>query len=65
MWILLTHREMIKAEPRNQAGIALATFTMLCRNQEVAPSVSLKIAEVLNCDVSVMMSFLKDDFISI
>lgn len=59
LWILLAHREMSKAELRKQAGIAPATFTKLRRNQEVALSVLLKIAEVLDCDAGDMMSFEK------
>lgn len=61
LWILLAHREMSKAELRKMAGIAPATFTKLRRNQEVALSVLLKIAEVLDCNVEDMMSFVKDD----
>ena len=61
LWILLAHREMSKAELRKLAGIAPATFTKLRRNQEVALSVLLKIADVLDCDVADMMSFDKDD----
>ena len=61
LWILLAHREMSKAELRKLAGLAPATFTQLRRNQEVALSVLLKIAEVLDCDVGDMMNFVKDD----
>ena len=61
LWILLPHREMSKAELRKLAGLAPATFTKLRRNQEVALSVLLKIAEVLDCDVGDMMNFVKDD----
>lgn len=61
LWILLAHREMSKTDLRKQAGIAPATFTKLRHNQEVALSVLLKIADVLDCDVGDMMSFVKDD----
>ncbi len=61
LWILLAHREMSKAELRKQAGIAPATFTKLRRNQDVTLSVLLKIADVLDCDIGDMMSFVKDD----
>lgn len=61
LWILLAHREMSKAELRKLAGIAPATFTKLRRNQEVALSVLLKIAEVLDCDTGDIMSFVKND----
>lgn len=61
LWILLAQKEMSKAELRKLAGIAPATFTKLRRNQEVSLTVLLKIAEVLDCDVADMMSFIKDD----
>ena len=57
---MLAEREMSKAELRKSAGIAPATFTKLRKNQEVALSVLLKIADVLNCDAGDMMSFMKD-----
>ncbi len=61
LWIMLAEREMSKVELRKLAGIAPATFTKLRRNQEVALSVLLKIADVLNCDAGDMMSFVKDN----
>ena len=61
LWIMLAEREMSKAELRKAAGIAPATFTKLRRNQEVALSVLLKIADVLDCDAADMMSFVKDN----
>ena len=51
---------MSKAELRKLAGIAPATFTKLGRNQEVALSVLLRIAEVLNCDAGDIMSFIRE-----
>lgn len=61
LWIMLAEREMSKVELRKLAGISPATFTKLRRNQEVALSVLLKIAEVLDCDAGDMMSFVKDE----
>ena len=61
LWVMLAEREMSKVELRKLAGIAPATFTKLRRNQEVALSVLLKIADVLNCDAGDMMSFIKDN----
>ncbi len=61
LWVLLANREMSKAELRKMAGIAPATFTKLRRNQEVALSILLKIAEVLDCDAGDMMSFVKTE----
>ena len=60
LWGMLAEREMSKAELRKLAGIAPATFTKLGRNQEVALSVLLRIAEVLNCDAGDIMSFIQD-----
>lgn len=61
LWVMLAEREMSKVELRKLAGISPATFTKLRRNHEVALSVLLKIAEVLDCDVGEMMSFVRDD----
>ena len=61
LWVMLAEREVSKAELRKLAGIAPATFTKLRRNQEVALSVLLKIADVMNCDAGEMMTFVKDN----
>lgn len=60
LWVMLAEREMSKSELRKLAGIAPATFTKLGRNQEVALSVLLRIAEVLDCDAGDIMSFIKE-----
>lgn len=60
LWVMLAEREMSKAELRKLAGIAPATFTKLRHNQEVALSILMKIADVLNCDAGDMMSFIKE-----
>ena len=60
LWVLLAEREMSKAELRKLAGIAPATFTKLGRNQEVALSVLMRIADVLDCDAGDIMSFVKE-----
>ena len=61
LWILLAEREMSKVQLRKQAKIAPATFTKLSRNQEVALSVLLKIADVLKCDAGDMISFVHEN----
>ena len=61
LWVMLAERDMSKAQLRRAAGIAPATFTKLRRHQEVSLSVLLMIAQVLECDVGDMMSFVKDD----
>lgn len=58
---MLAEREMSKVELRKLAGIAPATFTKLRRNQEVALSVLMKIAEVLDCDAGDIMNFVKEE----
>ena len=65
LWVMLAEREMSKVELRKLAGISPATFTKLRRNQEVALSVLLKIAETLDCDAGDLMSFVKDDSLAI
>ena len=60
LWVMLAEREMSKAQLRKLAGISPATFTKLRRNQEVALSVLMKIAAVLDCDAGDMISFVPD-----
>lgn len=60
LWIMLAEREMTNVELRRRAGIAPATFTKLRRNQEVALSVLMRIADVLDCDAGDIMSFVKE-----
>lgn len=60
LWVMLAEREMSKAQLRKLAGISPATFTKLRRNQEVALSVLMKIAAVLDCDAGDMISFVSD-----
>ncbi len=61
LWILCAEKEISKGELRKQAGVSSATFTKLRKNQEVALSVLMKIAEVMDCNVGDMMDFVKDD----
>lgn len=60
LWVMLAEREMSKVELRKLAGIAPATFTKLRKNQEVALSVLMRIADVLDCDAGDMVSFIKE-----
>ena len=60
LWVMLAEREMSKVELRKLCGIAPATFTKLSKNQEVALSVLMRIADVLDCDVGDMVSFIKE-----
>ena len=61
LWVMCAEREMSKAELRKRAGISPATFTKMRKNQEVALSVLLKIAEVMDCNAGDMMDFCKDN----
>ena len=61
LWVMLAEREMSKVELRKLAGIAPATFTKLRKNQEVALSILMKIADVLECDAGDIVSFVRDD----
>lgn len=61
LWILCAEKELSKGELRKKAGVSSATFTKLRKNQEVALSVLLKIADVMGCNAGDMMDFVKDD----
>ncbi len=61
LWIMCAEREISKGELRKRAGVSSATFTKMRRNQEVALSVLLKIADVLECNAGDMMDFIKDE----
>lgn len=60
LWVMLAEREISQVELRKLAGIAPATFTKLRKNQEVALSVLMRIADVLDCDAGDMVSFIKE-----
>lgn len=60
LWVMLAEREMTRVELRKLAGIAPATFTKLSKNQEVALSVLMRIADVLDCDAGDIVSFIKE-----
>ena len=61
LWVMCAERDMSNGELRKKSGVSSATFTKLRKNQEVALSVLLKIADVMNCNVGEMMDFVKDD----
>lgn len=61
LWILCAEQEISKGELRKRTGISTSTFTKLRKNQEVALSILMKIAEVMDCNIGDMMDFVKDD----
>lgn len=61
LWKLLIDKDMSKADLRKAAEIAPNTMTKLRRDEEVSMSVLLKIATYLDCDISEICEFIKED----
>ncbi len=61
LWKLLIDKKMSKAELRKLTDIAPNTMTKLTRDEEVSMAILLKIAEVLDCDISDMCEFVKSE----
>lgn len=61
LWKLLIDKDMSKADLRKAAEIAPNTMTKLRRDEEVSMSVLIKIASYLDCDISDICEFVKED----
>ena len=61
LWKLLVDRKMSKADLRKQAAIAPNTMTKLRRDEVVSMTVLLKIAAYLDCDISDMCEFIREE----
>lgn len=61
LWKLLIDRKMSKASLRKAVEMSPNTMTKMRRDEEVSMGVLLKIANYLNCDISDMVEFVKDD----
>ena len=61
LWKLLIDKKMSKADLRKRAEIAPNTMTKLRRDEEVSMAVLLKIANCLDCDISDICEFIKED----
>ena len=61
LWKLLIDIDMSKADLRKAVEMSPNTMTKMRKNEEVAMSVLLKIATYLDCDISDMCEFVKDD----
>ena len=61
LWKLLVDKKMSKADLRKAADIAPNTMTKLRRDEEVSMNVLLKIATCLDCDISDICEFIKED----
>lgn len=61
LWKLLIDKKMSKADLRKAVDIAPNTLTKMRKDGEVSLSVLLKIATYLDCDISDICEFVKDE----
>jgi DNA-binding Xre family transcriptional regulator len=61
LWKLLIDRKMSKATLRKAVAMSPNTMTKMRRDEEVSMGVLLKIANYLDCDISDMVEFVKED----
>lgn len=61
LWKLLVDKKMSKADLRKAAEVAPNTMTKLRRDEVVSMTVLLKIADCLDCDISNICEFVKED----
>ena len=61
LWKLLIDKKMSKADLRKVAEVSPNTMTKLRRDESVSMTVILKIAEKLNCDISDMCEFVREE----
>lgn len=61
LWKLLIDKKLSKVELRKNADIAPNTMTKLRRDEPVSMLILLKIAKYLDCDISDMCEFIKEE----
>ena len=61
LWKLLVDKKMSKADLRKGADIAPNTMTKMRRDEEVSMNVLLKIATYLDCDISDICEFIREE----
>ena len=61
LWKLLIDRDMTQAELRKAVEMSPNTMTKMRRNEEVSMGVLLKIAVYLDCDISDICEFVKEE----
>jgi DNA-binding Xre family transcriptional regulator len=61
LWKLLIDRKMSYADLRKAVEIAPNTMTKMRKDEEVSMSVLLKIATYLDCDISDICEFVKEE----
>lgn len=61
LWKLMIDRNLNKSELRKLTGIGTNTLAKLSKNQQVSMEVLLKICSRLDCDISDICEFVKED----
>ena len=61
MWKLLIDKKMTKADIRRMTNLSSCTMTRLNHDEPVSLTVMLKIAEVLNADISELCEFVSSE----
>ena len=61
LWKLLVDKKMSKADLRKGADIAPNTMTKMRRDEEVSMNVLLKVATYLDCDISDICEFIREE----
>ena len=61
LWKLIIDKNMNKSELRELTGIGTNTLAKLSKNQVVSMDVLLKICENLDCDISDICEFVKEE----
>lgn len=64
LWKLLIDRKMTKADLRRMTNLSSCTMTRLNHDEPVSLTVMLKIAEVLNADISDLCEFIHSEDIA-
>ena len=59
LWVLLTEKDITRAQMRRDLKIATATMSKLSKGEEVALSVLLRICEYLDSDIGDICSVIK------
>ena len=61
LWKLLIDKKMSKADLRKAVEMSPNTLTKMRKDEEVSMSVLLKIASYLDCDISDICEFVKEE----
>lgn len=61
LWKQLIDRNMTKTDLRMKADIGTSTLAKLGKNEQVSMDVLLRICKVLDCDISEVMEFYKEN----